>query len=179
MMAAALLVVGLTACGGKQTNMTNDNTVDQAEGSTTEVDDVVRGELGAFELRGPVKECVWNYGSYEQTYTFDEKGMWATRDGRVPWEEWPSKRDEQGRESEGLAVDTLDDRVGTESGCPGLAVLHHHADHGPSVALDDDNVVQTVGDSDGGHAVVRLEHELTTEGVDDHGTIVEQRGSDV
>ena len=97
MMAAALLVVGLTACGGKQTNMTNDNTVDQAEGSTTEVDDVVRGELGAFELRGPVKECVWNYGSYEQTYTFDEKGMWATRDGRVPWEEWPSKRDEQGR----------------------------------------------------------------------------------
>lgn len=82
-------------------------------------------------------------------------------------------------EGERLAVDALDDAVGTETCLPGFAVLPDHADHGPSVALDDDDVVQTVGDSDGGHAVVRLEHELTTEGVDDHGTIVEQRGSDV
>ena len=95
MMAASLLVVGLTACGGKQKTVANDDAEQTDEAA--EVGDVVRGELGAFELRGPVKECVWNYGSYEQTYTFDEKGMWTTRDGRVPWDGWASKRDEQGR----------------------------------------------------------------------------------
>ena len=97
MMAAALLVVGLTACGGKQKTVANDDVAEQTDEETTEVGDVVRGELGTFELRGPVKECVWNYGNYEQTYTFDEKGMWTTRDGRVPWDGWASKRDDQGR----------------------------------------------------------------------------------
>ena len=82
-------------------------------------------------------------------------------------------------EGEGLPVDLLDDAVGAETCLPGLAVLHHHADHGPSVTFDDDDVVQTVGNGDGGDAVVGLEHELATEGVDDQGTIVEQRGTDV
>ena len=82
-------------------------------------------------------------------------------------------------EGEGLAVDLLDDAVGAETCLPGLTVLHHHADHGPSVALDDDDVVQTVGDGDGGDAVVGLEHKLATEGVDDQGTIFEQRGTEV
>ena len=77
-------------------------------------------------------------------------------------------------EGERLAIDTLDDRVGTEARCPGPAILHHHADHGPSAALDNDDIVQTVGNGDRGHTIVGLEHELTTEGVDDHGTIVEQ-----
>ena len=77
-------------------------------------------------------------------------------------------------EGERLAVDALDDCVGTETCCPGLAALHYHADHGSSVALDDDDVVQTVGNGDGSRAVVRLEHKLATEGVDDHGAVVEQ-----
>ena len=77
-------------------------------------------------------------------------------------------------EGERLAVDALDDCVGTEACCPGHAPLHHHANHGPSAALDDDDVVQTVGNGDGGCAVVGLEHKLAPEGVDDHGTEVEQ-----
>lgn len=98
MMAAALLVVGLTACGGKkQQGVAVDEAAGQIEETPVEAGDVVRGELGAFELRGPVKECVWDYGSYKRTYTFDEKGMWATRDGSVPWADWLSKRDDQGR----------------------------------------------------------------------------------
>lgn len=67
------------------------------EDTSVEVGDVVRGELGTFELKGPVKECVWDYGSYKQTYTFDKKGMWTTRDGIAPWADCSSKRDEKGR----------------------------------------------------------------------------------
>ena len=82
-------------------------------------------------------------------------------------------------EGEGHAIDTLDEAVGSETRCPGFAVLHHHADHGPSVALDDNDVVQTIGDGDGGHTIVRLEHKLAAEGVDDHSPVVEQRGPDM
>lgn len=97
-MVAALLLMVLAACGnGNQKSAEGENVAGQTEETATEVGDVVRGELGAFELRGPVKECVWNYGNYERTYTFDESGMWATRDGNVPWEGWPSKRDDKGR----------------------------------------------------------------------------------
>ena len=96
--AAALLVVGLVACGGKkQQDVAAADAAEQTDEASVEVGDVVRGELGAFELRGPVKECVWDYGNYKQTYTFDEKGMWLTRDGSIPWEGWPSKRDDLGR----------------------------------------------------------------------------------
>ena len=99
MISAALLIAGLAACGGKsgKAEAADENAGEQVEKASVEVGDVVRGELGAFELRGPVKECVWDYGNYKQTYTFDENGMWATRDGRVPWEGWPSKRDDKGR----------------------------------------------------------------------------------
>jgi len=42
-----------------------------------------RGELGIFDLRGPVKSCKWKYvhgGS--NTYTFNEDGFWQTKDGQ-------------------------------------------------------------------------------------------------
>lgn len=48
-----------------------------------------------------------------------------------------------------------------------------------TVALDDDNVVETIGNGAGGHAVVRLENEQATEGVDDDGPVFEKFGADV
>lgn len=94
LMATTLLCAGLTACGGNQAS-SNDSRTERED--SVEVGDVVKGELGAFELRGPVKECVWDYGHYKQTYTFDKNGMWEKRDGQIPWEYLPSKRDEKGR----------------------------------------------------------------------------------
>ena len=82
-------------------------------------------------------------------------------------------------EGEGLAVDALNDAVRAEARYPRLAVLHDHPNHCQPFALYNDDVVQTVGDSDGGYAVVGLEHKQTTEGVDDHGSILEQTGSKV
>lgn len=47
------------------------------------------------------------------------------------------------------------------------------------VALDDDNVVETIGNGAGGCAVVGLENEQATEGVDDDGPVFEKFGADV
>lgn len=42
-----------------------------------------RGELGIFDLRGPVKACKWKYVHGDSnTYTFDENGFWQTKDGQ-------------------------------------------------------------------------------------------------
>lgn len=41
-----------------------------------------KGELGIFDLRGPVKKCTWNYLEGKGTYTFDENGFWQTIDGK-------------------------------------------------------------------------------------------------
>lgn len=42
-----------------------------------------RGELGIFDLRGPVKSCKWKYVHGDSnTYTFDENGFWQTKDGQ-------------------------------------------------------------------------------------------------
>ena len=57
----------------------------------------IKGEVGAFELRGPVKECFWDHSDYQTTLTFDQNGMWKTRDGQVPWAGQPVKRDTKGR----------------------------------------------------------------------------------
>ena len=73
----------------------------------------------------------------------------------------------------------FDDVPLTESSLPGFAAFHHHTDHRMTVALDDDDVVQTVGHGAGGCAVVGLEHEQATEGVDDHSTVFEELGADV
>jgi hypothetical protein len=41
------------------------------------------GELGLFELRGPVKSCKWTNINGTNTKTFNESGMWMTEDGRT------------------------------------------------------------------------------------------------
>lgn len=60
----------------------------------------VRGELGLFELQGPVKSCkVHNRWDITFTRTFDEQGFWLTYDGKSLKKIYPSgiKRDGQGR----------------------------------------------------------------------------------
>ena len=59
-----------------------------------------RGELGIFDLRGPVKSCKWKYihgGS--ATYTFDKDGFWQTKDGQSIKKMYYAgiKRDKKGR----------------------------------------------------------------------------------
>ena len=70
-------------------------------------DNAVTGELGLFELQGPVKKCTVlnDWGSVERT--FDEQGFWKTHDGKPLSEVYPGgiKRDEYGRIIKGM-VDT-------------------------------------------------------------------------
>lgn len=58
-----------------------------------------RGELGIFDLRGPVKECKWKADYGTRTYTFDENGFWLTKDGKNIKEMYQAgiDRDKNGR----------------------------------------------------------------------------------
>lgn len=58
-----------------------------------------RGELGIFDLRGPVKECKWKADYGTRTYTFDENGFWLTKDGQNIKEMYQAgiDRDKNGR----------------------------------------------------------------------------------
>ena len=60
-----------------------------------------KAELGIFDLRGPVKKCVWG----EMTYTFDENGFWQTQNGQKLSRLFPGgvERDKAGRISYGNA----------------------------------------------------------------------------
>lgn len=64
----------------------------------------VPGELGLFELQGPVKKCtvINEWGNVVRT--FDEKGFWLTHDGKKLSEVYPGgiERDEYGRIVKGL-----------------------------------------------------------------------------
>lgn len=57
------------------------------------------GELGMFDLRGPVKKCVQKDPQQSVTYTFDKKGKWLTKDGKTPKQIYGNtiKRDKAGR----------------------------------------------------------------------------------
>lgn len=59
-----------------------------------------RGELGIFDLRGPVKSCKWKnvYGE-TSVYTFDKEGFWQTKDGQSIKKMYHAgiKRDKNGR----------------------------------------------------------------------------------
>lgn len=60
--------------------------------------DVVTGDLGIFELRGPVKEVHWK--TYGDTWTlfFNEQAQWTGERGRGTFSNFPKvKRDNQGR----------------------------------------------------------------------------------
>lgn len=67
--------------------------------TTTAVNNLTtKGELGIFELRGPVKKCVSKNSNETSTHEFDKKGMWISENGMKPWAGQESvKRDRQGR----------------------------------------------------------------------------------
>lgn len=56
-----------------------------------------RGDLGGYDLRGPVKKCIWD----DNVYTFNQNGQLLTENGQSLKQLFPSiKRDKQGRLSE-------------------------------------------------------------------------------
>jgi hypothetical protein len=66
--------------------------------------DAVYGELGLFELRGPVKSCTFRRGSAEPVVrTFDRDGFWLTYNGQpiTSIYDMGITRDQQGRITEG------------------------------------------------------------------------------
>ena len=73
-------------------------------------EDVVKGDLAIFELRGPVKEFVFKSGDYKVKRTFDQNGKWIKVDGKGLSSLFPGgvKRDGQGRMIKGK-YDPLED----------------------------------------------------------------------
>lgn len=94
----AVALVMLTACGGKSTpNQVSDNSL--GEVGETVSQEGVRGELGLFDLQGPVKECTIVNEWGNTVRTFDENGFWLTHDGQPLASVYPGgiKRDSEGR----------------------------------------------------------------------------------
>lgn len=72
--------------------------------TTTNSANVGRGELGIFELRGPVKSFVFKNQWVTNTRTFDRNGKWLTHNGQTLRQVFPSgiRRDAQGRIIKGI-----------------------------------------------------------------------------
>ena len=62
--------------------VTSQEEVAEAEPETPLPAEPGRGELGIFDLRGPVKECKWRNVNGTTTCTFDENGFWLTQNGK-------------------------------------------------------------------------------------------------
>lgn len=95
---------GLTPQQGQPAQSSNpqpsisQTTATQRTTTTASNSSAVQGELGLFELRGPVKTCVWKNSEGTATHGFDRKGMWISENGMKPWAGQESvKRDRQGR----------------------------------------------------------------------------------
>ena len=74
--------------------------VDSMAVEPVESNDVIsRGDLGIFELRGPVKKCVSKYSGYSVTCTFSEEGICLSENGQSLSSMYPGeiKRDKNGR----------------------------------------------------------------------------------
>lgn len=93
----------MTACGNKTQGTTEADSAivdsDSVVAVEAESPNVVKGELGLFELQGPVKSCTLKNKWGKTTRTFDEQGMWLTHDGKPLAKVYPNgiERDEQGR----------------------------------------------------------------------------------
>ena len=63
-----------------------------------------RGELGIFELRGPVKSFIFKNQWGTTTRTFDHNGKWLTHEGKPLRQVYPSgiRRDAKGRITKGI-----------------------------------------------------------------------------
>lgn len=78
-------------------------TAKPATGSATN-SNVARGDLGIFELKGPVKSFVFKNQWGETTRTFDKNGTWLTKDGQSLKQIYQSgiRRDKNGRIVKGI-----------------------------------------------------------------------------
>lgn len=102
MLLAAALMLGVampTMAQQKKAPAKRTTTASKGKTSgTTTINYTARGELGLFDLRGPVKECVWSDGDQPRKLGFDRKGMWISENGRNPWDNYGNvKRDSKGR----------------------------------------------------------------------------------
>lgn len=72
-------------------------------GATTD-SNVARGDLGIFELKGPVKSFVFKNQWGETIRTFDKNGTWLTKDGQSLKKIYPCgiRRDKNGRLFKGI-----------------------------------------------------------------------------
>ena len=121
-----------------------------------------RGELGIFDLRGPVKECKWKTENGTKAYTFDENGFWLTEDGQKLKDVFLGgiERDAQKRIKDGW-VDGYGSRHYTYN-AQGLATI-----------IEEDGSKQTLTyDADG--YVKKEILEIYPEMGDDEGTTAEQ-----
>lgn len=109
--AVAVAALLLTACGnktaGQQSSTDSDSIATPAAADTVAQQKAYepgRGDLGVFDLRGPVKECKLVSGDYKKTTSFNEQGQWTAEDGKPLKEIYPGgvKRDKNGRISKGL-----------------------------------------------------------------------------
>ena len=93
------LIAAVMLCGAVMPVMAQKKKVAPAKRSnTTVINFTAVGELGIFALRGPVKECVWTTKDGTQKLGFDRQGMWVSKDGNKPWDNYGSvKRDSKGR----------------------------------------------------------------------------------
>ncbi len=97
-LASAGLILAACGNGGKQ--QAGANEVSEGNEAVEETVDATlpeagRGDLGGFDLRGPVKECVWG----EMTVTFNEAGQLLSQNGETPEQIFPGgvTRDNNGR----------------------------------------------------------------------------------
>ena len=104
--AVAALLITMTACGGKNKNggdedsryTTQEELQDEEESEEAGAADVVYGELGIFELRGPVKTCETTSNGETRHNEFDENGFVTILNGQRLNKVFPKiTRDEQGR----------------------------------------------------------------------------------
>ena len=101
----ALAVLLVVSCGGKSTK-TLDEAAENADSVMVESQQEpeppvvkVKGELGLFDLQGPVKSCTLKNQWGKVSRTFNEQGLWQTYNGKPLSKVYPNgiERDEQGR----------------------------------------------------------------------------------
>ena len=116
-----------------------------------------RGELGIFDLRGPVKSCKWKRLYQTNTYTFDENGFWLTQDGQKLKKVYAGgiERDKKGRitmgapdEFYGISYTYNDKGMIKETFCDGVTSTFTYDDDG-YVKKEHVNVAPEMGDEEG------------------------------
>ena len=151
----------LTEEGRKIFDVTNDQTTQETtrEEPSAQAPKVEpgRGELGIFDLRGPVKECRWKTENGTKTYTFDENGFWLTEDGKNLKQLYAGgiERDKSGRITVGAPDEFYNitytynaQGLVTETFCDGITNTYTYDEDG-YVAKEHVDIAPEMGDDEG------------------------------